>query len=68
MHFVASCTLIHQGNSMEAYGGHSMWKGSPCDFDLWDLLTFMSMYYVSQEPTGRMVDYRRRGYLYMVGF
>lgn len=53
---------------MEAYGGHSMWKGSPCDFDLWDLLTFMSMYYVSQEPTGRMVDYRRKGYLYMVVF
>lgn len=38
---------------MEAYGGYSIWKGSPCDFDLWDLLTFMSMYYVSQEPTGR---------------
>lgn len=39
-----------------------------CDFDLWDLLTFMNIPYISEEPTGRMVDYKKRGYLYIVVF
>lgn len=53
---------------MEAYGEGSRWRESECNFDLWDLLIFLSKYYVSQKPTGGKVDCGKREYLYTLVF